>query len=179
MWDGITGLVTQPIAGAKKEGGAGFVKGFGRGIAGIVVKPGAGFYSLPGYAMKGIYKEVQRRYGKSVENYIIAARTAQGWEMFLQIDKDEQTAIVHRYLQLMEEVRRKRAVDMDSLEIEVDVNESYINRVKTRAPAQAVLDAYQDWQIPARVIAIIPTADRGKATVKVRVGLVIETAPPP
>ncbi|HOX70916.1 MAG TPA: efflux RND transporter periplasmic adaptor subunit [Dokdonella sp.] len=62
-------------------------------------------------------------------------------------------------------------VDMDSLEIEVDVNESYINRVKPGAPAEAVLDAYQDWTVPARVIAIIPTADRGKATVKVRVGL--------
>ncbi|MGB0133603.1 efflux RND transporter periplasmic adaptor subunit [Dokdonella sp.] len=62
-------------------------------------------------------------------------------------------------------------VDMDSLEIEVDVNESYINRVAPGAPAEAVLDAYQDWTIPARVIAIIPTADRGKATVKVRVGL--------
>lgn len=63
-------------------------------------------------------------------------------------------------------------VDMDSLEIEVDVNESYINRVAPGAPAEAVLDAYQDWTIPAKVIAIIPTADRGKATVKVRVGLV-------
>lgn len=62
-------------------------------------------------------------------------------------------------------------VDMDSLEVEVDVTESYINRVQPRQPAQAVLDAYPDWQIPARVIAIIPSADRGKATVKVRVAL--------
>lgn len=62
-------------------------------------------------------------------------------------------------------------VDMDSLEIEVDVNESYINRVKAGAPVQALLDAYQDWTIAAHVIAIIPTADRGKATVKVRIGL--------
>lgn len=60
-------------------------------------------------------------------------------------------------------------VDMDSLEIEVDVNESYINRVKPGAAAQAVLDAYPDWVIPAHVLAIIPTADRSKATVKVRV----------
>ncbi|HEY0180429.1 MAG TPA: efflux RND transporter periplasmic adaptor subunit, partial [Dokdonella sp.] len=61
-------------------------------------------------------------------------------------------------------------VDMDSLEIEVDVNESYINRVQAQQPTEAVLDAYPDWRIPGRVIAIIPTADRGKATVKVRVG---------
>jgi len=62
-------------------------------------------------------------------------------------------------------------VDMDSLEIEVDVTESYINRVQPKQPAQAILDAYPDWKIPAHVIAIIPTADRGKATVKVRVAI--------
>jgi RND family efflux transporter MFP subunit len=62
-------------------------------------------------------------------------------------------------------------VDMDSLEIEVDVNEAYINRVRPQQPVQAVLDAYPDWKIPAAVIAIIPTADRSKATVKVRIAL--------
>ncbi len=61
-------------------------------------------------------------------------------------------------------------VDMNSLEIELDVNESYINRVEPAQPAEAVLDAYPDWKIPCKVIAIIPTADRQKATVKVRVG---------
>lgn len=62
-------------------------------------------------------------------------------------------------------------VDMDSLEIEVDVNEAYINRVEPGQRAQAVLDAYPSWNIPAHVIAIIPTADRSKATVKVRVAI--------
>jgi RND family efflux transporter MFP subunit len=61
-------------------------------------------------------------------------------------------------------------VDMDSLEIEVDVNESFIGRVRPGQPASAKLNAYPDWEIPAEVIAIIPTADRSKATVKVRVG---------
>jgi len=61
-------------------------------------------------------------------------------------------------------------VDMCSLEIEVDVSESYINRVEAGQPVVATLDSYPDWRIPARVIAIIPTADRQKATVKVRVG---------
>jgi RND family efflux transporter MFP subunit len=60
-------------------------------------------------------------------------------------------------------------VDMDSLEIEVDVNEAFINRVRPDQPVQAVLDAYPDWTIPASVIAIIPTADRSKATVRVRI----------
>jgi HlyD family secretion protein len=62
-------------------------------------------------------------------------------------------------------------VDMDSLEIEVDVNEAYINRVVAGHPVDAVLNAYPDWKIPAHVIAIIPTADRSKATVKVRIAL--------
>jgi RND family efflux transporter MFP subunit len=60
-------------------------------------------------------------------------------------------------------------VDMNSLEIEVDVNESYIARVKEAQPVTAVLDAYPDWQIPAKVRTVIPTADRQKATVKVRI----------
>jgi len=60
-------------------------------------------------------------------------------------------------------------VDMASLEIEVDVNESYINRVKPEQAVTAVLDAYPDWQIPGRVITTIPSADRQKATVLVRI----------
>jgi RND family efflux transporter MFP subunit len=62
-------------------------------------------------------------------------------------------------------------VDMDSLEIEVDVNEAYINRVQPKQPVDSVLNAYPDWKIPSHVIAIIPTADRSKATVKVRIGI--------
>jgi RND family efflux transporter MFP subunit len=61
-------------------------------------------------------------------------------------------------------------VDMESLEIEIDVNESYINRVTAGQPVEAALDAYADWKIPCQVIAIIPTADRQKSTVRVRVG---------
>jgi RND family efflux transporter MFP subunit len=59
---------------------------------------------------------------------------------------------------------------MRSLEIEVDVNESYINRVKPDQDVTAALDAYPDFQIPARVITMVPTADRQKATVLVRIG---------
>ena len=62
-------------------------------------------------------------------------------------------------------------VDMDSLEVEVDVNESYINRVQPGQPAITNLNAYPEWDINSEVIAIIPTADRNKATVKVRIGL--------
>ena len=65
-------------------------------------------------------------------------------------------------------------VDMDSLEVEVDVAESFINRVREGMPATVKLDAYPDWTIPAEVIAVIPTADRSKATVTVRVGFKVK-----
>ena len=66
-------------------------------------------------------------------------------------------------------------VDMSSLEIEVDVSESYINRVRPGQPVDAALDAYPDWRIPAHVITTVPSADRQKATVRVRIGF----DPPP
>jgi HlyD family secretion protein len=61
-------------------------------------------------------------------------------------------------------------VDMDSIEIEVDVNEAFIGRVRKDGAVAAVLDAYPEWTIPAYVIAIVPTANREKATVRVRIG---------
>ena len=61
-------------------------------------------------------------------------------------------------------------VDMSSLEVEVDVSESYINRVKPGQPVEVVMDAYPDWRIPSKVITTVPSADRQKATVRVRIG---------
>jgi RND family efflux transporter MFP subunit len=68
-------------------------------------------------------------------------------------------------------------VDMSSLEIEVDVNESFINRVSPGQKVNAVLDAYPDWQIPAYVITTVPSADRQKATVRVRIGFAERAGP--
>ena len=65
-------------------------------------------------------------------------------------------------------------VDMDSLEVDVDVNEAYIGQVVPDMAAQCLLDAYPDWRIPSHVIAVVPTADKGKATVKVRVALEVK-----
>lgn len=62
-------------------------------------------------------------------------------------------------------------VDMDSLEVNVDVNENFIGRVQPGQPVTAKLNAYPDWEIPCKVIAVVPTADRSKATVKVRIGI--------
>jgi RND family efflux transporter MFP subunit len=68
-------------------------------------------------------------------------------------------------------------VDMSSLEIEVDVNESFINRVRPGQKVSAVLDAYPDWSIPAHVITTVPSADRQKATVRVRIAFDAASTP--
>lgn len=94
FYDGITGLVTQPIKGAQKEGAAGLVKGLAKGAFGLVLKPGASIWGLPGYTFKGIYMELTKRLGSSTQNYIIAARTAQGYEEWKQSGTGERERIV-------------------------------------------------------------------------------------
>ena len=94
FYDGITGLVTQPLRGARKEGAAGFAKGMVRGAFGLVLKPGASIWGLPGYTFKGIYMELTKHFGSSTQNYIIAARTAQGFDEWKSSDADTQQKII-------------------------------------------------------------------------------------
>jgi UDP:flavonoid glycosyltransferase YjiC (YdhE family) len=111
MYDGITGLVTQPMKGAQKEGAAGFFKGIGKGIGGIALKPGAAVFGIPGYTMQGVYKEMQKQMGSSVQNYIIAARTAQGYEEWSGASAEERSDIVRRWHLLEQQLRKKRNAD--------------------------------------------------------------------
>ena len=111
MYDGITGLVTQPMRGAKKEGAAGFVKGIGKGIGGIALKPGAAFFAIPGYTMKGVYKEMSKRFGSSVQNYIVAARTAQGYDDWNASTVEERADIVARWKHMQKDIKKKRNMD--------------------------------------------------------------------
>lgn len=107
FYDGITGLVTQPLEGARKEGAAGFLKGFGKGIGGVVLKPGAGIWGIPGYTSKGIYKELQKAFGPSVENYIIASRTAQGMAEVVASSEQERAEVVRRWKEMKPYIKRK------------------------------------------------------------------------
>lgn len=116
MFQGVTGLVTQPIEGAAKEGGAGFMKGVGKGIAGVTLKPAAAFWAIPGYAFKGIYAEIQKPFGSSVQNYIIAARTAQGYEEFHRMSAEERADILERWACIAKNVKRKKNPGEDQLE---------------------------------------------------------------
>jgi len=114
--DGISGLLTQPIEGARKEGAAGFFKGFGKGIGGIVLKPGAAIWAIPGYTSKGIYMELQKRFGPSVDNYIIASRTAQGLEEAGRASPEEVAAVIKHYKELKPYIKRKKNIGEEQIE---------------------------------------------------------------
>lgn len=110
--------------GVKKEGVAGLIKGFGKGIGGVVLKPGAGkhfydqpfntatyplaFWGLPGYTFKGIYKELQKHLGSSVQNYIVAARTAQGYDEWHNASQEERLDVVSRWQSIQVEIEKEK-----------------------------------------------------------------------
>lgn len=106
FFDGITGLVTQPIAGARKEGAAGFIKGAAKGVGGLILKPGAGIWGIPGYTSKGIYAEISKHFGSSVQNYIIAARTAQGYDDWKESSPEVRMQIISAWKSKPVELRK-------------------------------------------------------------------------
>ena len=121
FYDGITGLVTQPIQGARKEGAAGFMKGMFRGAFGLVLKPGAAIWGIPGYGFKGIYMEIAKRFGSSTQNYILAARTAQGYQEFASSVPYERETIIAEWKSTQFEMKRgkkkygkERAAEVES-----------------------------------------------------------------
>ena len=136
MYDGITGLVTQPFKGAMKEGPAGFVKGIGKGIGGIMLKPQAAIFAIPGYTMKGIYKEIQSQSGSSVQNYIIAARTAQGFDEYQSASPEERRDVVMRWGVLQKNLKKKRNADemvRDILKEQMEKKENWLEARKTKS----------------------------------------------
>jgi len=85
------------MKGAKEEGVGGFVKGFGKGVGGLILKPGAGFWGLTGYAFKGIHEEIQKLRGNNATNYILTARTTQGIIDLQKSTQAERDAIILRW----------------------------------------------------------------------------------
>lgn len=112
------------MEGAKKHGVAGLIKGFGKGVAGVVLKPGAGklaspavldsetdqeaIWGLPGYTFMGIYKELQKHFGSSVQNYIAAARTVQGHEDWKLSDHHERQEVIRRWHDIQSELSAEK-----------------------------------------------------------------------
>jgi len=109
MYDGITGIVTQPWKGAQKEGIGGFAKGFGKGIGGLVAKPSAAAFGIIGYTMKGIHKECQKISGSSVQTYIMASRLAQGEEEWSRSSDEEKEEVIAGWKVLQKYLKKKHS----------------------------------------------------------------------
>ena len=78
LFDGITGLVTQPYSGAQREGPVGFVKGVGRGVGGLAFKTTAAAFGIPGYTLKGLEKQLEKRYSRGLKANLLVVRIKQG-----------------------------------------------------------------------------------------------------
>lgn len=105
FFDGISGLVTQPLKGAEKDGAAGLIKGFGKGIGGLVAKPAAGIWGVPAYTMQGVHAEVHRLFSRSVENYLITSRVQQGQIELSKATAEEQADIIKRWNNLKQDLQ--------------------------------------------------------------------------
>ncbi|KAF4964403.1 hypothetical protein FSARC_7668 [Fusarium sarcochroum] len=106
-YDGVTGLFTQPWKGAQKEGASGFFKGIGKGVGGFLIKPNAALWSIPAYFMKGVNKEVQKLFGSTVQNYIVASRVTQGYEEWLQSSDAEKEDVIVRWKLIQKYLKKK------------------------------------------------------------------------
>ncbi|KAJ5424549.1 UDP-glucuronosyl/UDP-glucosyltransferase [Penicillium cf. griseofulvum] len=102
---GITGLITQPRYGAKNQGTKGMVKGIGKGIGGVFLKPPAGLWGLLGYPLVGIRRKLQKSLGRSQELGIMASRIAQGIEDMQASTPDERAEVARKWKVLEEELR--------------------------------------------------------------------------
>ncbi|KAJ9248308.1 CAZyme family GT1 [Paecilomyces variotii] len=111
FFDGISGLATQPLAGAKKDGAAGALKGFGKGIGGLVLKPAAGIWALTGYTMSGIYKQIQKQFGENVGGYMIASRCAQGAMEYERASAGEREDVIRRWQEVQASLKAKQTRD--------------------------------------------------------------------
>jgi hypothetical protein len=131
--------VTDPYKGAKKEGGIGFVKGVGRGIMSVPFRVMGGAWSVPGYAMKGLYQEMVKSKGKSVQNYIIAARIAQGYDEASSVTQEERDEIIKKWGHMKWGIKKKRNVgaeQMDSLHSLVQQKKDKKNERSARLTSQ-------------------------------------------
>ncbi|MCJ1402082.1 hypothetical protein MMC11_005301 [Xylographa trunciseda] len=175
FYDGITGLVTQPLEGAKKEGMAGLIKGFAKGLGGVVLKPGAAIWGLPGYTFKGVYMELQKHLGASVQNYIIAARTAQGYEDWRASRQEERIDVVSRWHTTQAELgkqkkqggdRRSSTRRMNSKQTESSVGEK--SKITTGVANQD--DKFNPQELPC------PTASaRGETSFEEAIAISVKT----
>jgi len=97
FYDGFSGLVMQPVNGAKDEGVAGFFKGFAKGLGGIALKPSAAVVGLPAYTFKGIYEEFRKRKETTVNEFIASTRIVQGLEELKACTEEEYREVMRQW----------------------------------------------------------------------------------
>ncbi|KAH7407275.1 hypothetical protein BKA64DRAFT_666200 [Cadophora sp. MPI-SDFR-AT-0126] len=100
LYDGITGLVTQPYSGAQRDGPVGFVKGVGRGVGGLAFKTTAAAFGIPGYTLKGLEKQLEKRYSRGLKANLLVVRIKQGILMFERASEEEREEIRKRWVEL-------------------------------------------------------------------------------
>ncbi|KAH8687247.1 hypothetical protein BGZ60DRAFT_363549 [Tricladium varicosporioides] len=100
IFDGVTGLVTQPFNGARKDGFGGFAAGIGRGVGGLVFKTGAAVFGLPGYTLKGVEKQIQKRKQRDLKARILTIRLRQAVLEFERTTREEKNEIIKRWKEL-------------------------------------------------------------------------------
>ena len=97
MLDGVTGIVYHPYRGAKKEGAAGFGKGIGKGVGGLVFKSTAAVIGVPGYTLKGVEKQFEKRFDRELKAKILEVRLRQGMVAYGRASNEEKEEIIRRW----------------------------------------------------------------------------------
>lgn len=166
MYDGVTGVFTQPWKGAQREGATGFAKGIGRGVGGLLAKPGAALWGIPSHFMKGATKEVEKLFGTSVQSYIVASRTAQGYEEWLQSSEAEKQDVVDGW-RLIQRLLKKKEREPDEVarhvlgaqrKVRLQDRESEQSNGRTLSSAPAANDPDARTQSPESAMLTIRSA---------------------
>jgi UDP:flavonoid glycosyltransferase YjiC (YdhE family) len=144
-YDGVTGLATLPWKGAQKDGASGFVKGIGKGMAGFITKPGAGTVGTLGYTMKGVHKEVQKLFGTNVQKYIVASRTAQGYEEWLESSDAEKEEVILRWKLIQKYMKRRHRDEMVRDILEAQQNMSTKDKAVLQTPEHISSSVYSTY----------------------------------
>ncbi|KAJ6014382.1 hypothetical protein N7540_008973 [Penicillium herquei] len=105
---GITGLVTQPRYGYKHRGTKGMLKGLGKGVGGVLIKPFAGLWGLAGYPLSGIRRKLLNSLGKTQEGQIIISRIAQGHEEMRASTAADRAEVARKWIQVEEDLAQSR-----------------------------------------------------------------------
>lgn len=144
FYDAITGLVTQPIKGARERGAGGFVTGVGKGVAGFVPKMGAACLGILSHTLQGASKEVQKLFGNDVQSHIVASRAAQGYEEWLNSSEAEKRDIIAKWKLIQKRMKGKGKAEVPEQDSMLEQNlspESVLGQGSRKSPSGSAQNA--------------------------------------